>query len=158
MTDRYSLTITDYDGEASSFGFETATVNAANFDAQNTLRGAFYTATLDMMLGVVRSENFVITGATNRAVPTNQAAQRELKFLVTMIDGTVDKFFQFEIPCANTALLAANNSYLVKNGSIQTPDTGGEIAAFIAATEAVYVSPYGNAAEVWNIELVGRNI
>lgn len=74
-----------------------------------------------------------------------------------MLDETADKLFNFEIPCADMTLLPTNDSYLVKRGAIQGADSGGEIAAFVAAAEAYYISPYGNAATVWEIELVGRN-
>lgn len=157
MPTQYNVTFNDYDDERGSFGFQVVNLTAANYDAQATLQNAFNTAMLDLSTGVVRKQGVNQFGAISRALPSNQAAQREIKYLVTMLDGTADKLFQFEIPCADMTLLPAASSYLVLRGTIQGADAGGEIAAFIAATEAYYLSPYGNAATVWEIELVGRN-
>lgn len=157
MPTRFNMAINDYDDEVGTFGFAVVDITAANYDAQSTLQSSFRAAAVGLMTGETRKYGISQDSATLLDLPTDPTAQREIKYLVTMRDAVASKFFNFELPTADMQLLPTNDSYLVKRGAIQGADTGGEIAAFITAAEAYYVSPYGNAATVWEIELVGRN-
>lgn len=157
MADRYSMTLRDYDREPSTFGFAQEEVTAANFDTISAEALAVQQAVAGVSLGVVANEQTVINRGTSLGAPTDQAAQREIKWFCQMLDTSEAKLFDFEVPCADTSLLQNNDSYLVKYGNIVGNDTGGEITAFRDAIQDLYRSPYGNTATLYNMYLVGRN-
>lgn len=84
------------------------------------------------------------------AVPANQYAQRETKWLARYTDDVTLKRYQFEIPCANLALLAGNTDFMDL--------TAGAGLELKTQFESIGQSPVGNAVTLNSVEHVGRNI
>lgn len=155
--DQTTFSFSDYDGEKSSVTVNTVEITAANLDAQATLASNLRLAINDIILGGVGK---VVISDTiwDTAVPsTDPFSQREIKWVIIAEDTAGNRFRSNELPMANLDLLAGGNKYVVKNGFIATPDTGGEIAAFVAAYEAFAVSNAGLALTIVDMYQAGRN-
>lgn len=155
--DGATFSFTDYDGEPSNVTINTVEITAANLDAQATLLTTLRTAINAIILGGV-SQVVVRDNIWDTAVPaTDPFAQREIKWVIISEDTAGNRFKSNEIPMANLDLLAGGSKYIVRNGFIATPDTGGEIADFVAAYEAVAVSNAGLALSIVDMYQAGRN-
>lgn len=143
---------TDYDGERSAIRVRTAALTAANFDAQATLRSAAHIANAAMTLGVLAKNTFGNEDVVSLDSASDDAAQRELKWLVSFHDATSLKRGSFEIPCANTARLDPNDRAHAHIGD------GAQVDAFVAAAEAFYQTADGHAIVIDEITLVGRRV
>lgn len=154
----YTQSWNDYDEEVGSQTFNVTDLTSANFDAQGTLQTAYAVAASNMSLGVIRQTSVASKSPINRALPTDPAAQREIKWLVTMLDSVNGKLFQTEVPCADTQYLQNNSSYVIYRGNVVGLDTDSNITDYKNGIEAYYLTPYGNTATVWDMELVGRNL
>jgi len=151
------FSFTDYDGEPSNVNINTVEITAANLDAQATLLANLRLAINAIILGGV-SQLVIRDTVWDTAVPaTDPFAQREIKWVIIAEDTAGNKFKSNEIPMANLDLLAGGSKYIVRNGFIATPDTGGEIADFVAAYEAVAVSNAGLALTIVDMYQAGRN-
>lgn len=147
-----SITFRDYDSELSNVRVNATVLTAANFDAQATLRNAFVSAMQAISLGVKGQESFGNQIVSSLSPAGNDAAQREQKWLVQYHDSTSLKRFSFEIPCADTGALDANDRAHAEIGD------SGVVDAFVAAAEAYVLSPDGGAIVIDEITLVGRAI
>jgi len=148
----FSCTHTDYDGERSNHGFNVTPLTAANFDAQNTLMNLYLAALVEMVLGNRYKSgqgNWVLNNIENAS---DQAAQRELKWLIQYHDGTTLKSYSVELPTAKTAVLDPNDRAHAHIGD------AGVVDAFVSAFEAYALTPDGHAPIVDEITLVGRPI
>lgn len=144
----------DYDGEVGSFRVNVAVLSAANFDAQAALRSSFTVALANIVGG--NSDHFAI-GNTYPGLEQGQPSddpldQRELKWLVQYHDTTTNKKYRCELPCADLSQLDPDDR---KNANI---GDAGAVDGFITAFEAYVLSEAGNAVEVDEITLVGRNL
>lgn len=148
----YQASLVDYDGEVSSMRFAVTPLTAENWATQSTLRGDFNSALQSIILGVRAREKYGNEVVSSLERAASDAAQRELKWLVSYHDGTTLKRYSFEIGTADTSVLDPNDRPHAAIGD------AGVVDAFIAALEAYGVTPDGNAMIVDEITLVGRPI
>lgn len=147
-SDSYSVTLTDQSVEKSStqFACQAFATNATYAAARNAFESALATATLGTV--VSRTEALV----TRLAAGTTGSGQRELKWLVRLIDDSTFKPYSFTLPTADTtAYTFQSNSDLIDLSAAPAP-------ALVTAIEDFYMTPDGNTATVSSIQLVGRNI
>lgn len=159
-----TFTIEDYDGETSGFRLNVGPLTAANFTAVRAGLDAVKAALVSdaVILGELRKSTISESFAESAAPVASVFAQRESKWLVTYRDITqfldvgntinnvgFGNLYSVEIPTANLALLQANED------SVDLAD----VAAFIAAFEAIQNSPTGgNETEVVSMRHVGRSL
>lgn len=149
---KYVRTYVDYDGEATTFQVKAADLTAANFDAQVALQVALGAATNGICLGALKKieyGNVIDSPVLESDEPT---AQRELKWLVKYHDATTADKLRLTIGTADPAALDPNARKQAYIGD------GDVVDAFVTAFEAYVLSPLGNAVEIDQIVLVGRNI
>jgi hypothetical protein len=148
---RANLTYKDYNNEGSQTGFRGVLFTAANFDTQmgkiDTLQTAVEAVTLCNLVKsiIVASESNPGAGPS-----ANPQAQRELKWLVRMYDTTTGRSCSVQIPGADTSLLLPNSDKM-------DPASAG-YTNLVAAVEDYHLSIEGNAVEVIDIIMVGRNL
>jgi len=156
----------DNSGEISTMSFNTRTITAANLAAIQAQFATLQTAMGGMLIGrLVEVGLYVNRTRLANENAASQYAQRETKWLVTYEDAT-----EFLDAPANTVLNMGFRK--VFTAEIPTADLGGvemfddgekvdltgiKAVAFIAAFEALVVTPYGGAANVLRIEHIGRN-
>lgn len=148
---KYSRTLMDYDGETSTVQCYATDLSEANIAAQITLQSNFGAAINDMSIGSLQKIEYGNVVTTLNSAPTNQFAQRELKWRVDFRDTVTGKPYHFTIPCANAALLDPN-----ARGKADMSNQ--DVIDFVTATEAYVLSQDGNAIEVLQIIMVGRNV
>lgn len=155
MPSRFTYSKRDFDNETSSTTFEGDVVNAANFDATqtklDTLAGAIDAVTMGETSNDVRTSLFTI----QTTIPTNQWAQREIKWLVVGYDAIEKKKWRVEIPTADLSLL--DNTSEDPNVRRSLDLSSGPGLALKDAIEA-YHKPYGNDVTVQSVTMVGRNL
>lgn len=158
------FTIEDYDFEKSVTGVNIGPLTVVNFTAKRDAIDDLKAAIPGIILGEIRQTNINETFAESSDAVSDQNAQRERKWMVTMrdvtqffdVDNTINNpgfgdLFQIEIPTAKASLLAGNSDMLVLSVTA--------VATFVTALEAVANSPTGgNECEVVKIQLVGRNL
>ena len=163
----YSINIMDWSRETSSVGVRVGAVTAVSLPGLLSEIDDFREATEALILGEAQSDQLVAfkTNLSN-AVPTDPAAQRENKWLVTYADDTqffdppinaipnegFGRKFQIEIPTANlsTDLLLPNSD--------EADLTATEWVAWVLAFESLARSPHGGVPLVLRVKAVGRNI
>lgn len=131
---------------------ESATVTTRVADAIadgdiTTLFNAIVGVTVD---GAQKSKLQVETpkNGTDAGKATDPLAQREIKWFVSYLDATANKFGSFEIPCADLTLLANNTDKMdLSSGAGLTLVT--QIESFVKSQD-------GNAVVVQSITFVGR--
>lgn len=168
MTTVSTLSIIDYSNEVSQMGVQAIELTAANFAAQQALRDAFFEATEDVILGVRVQTQTSVIGRNVDAAPTNTAAQRENKWLVSYRDNSAlvpggggvanpgyGKYFNVEIPTADVT-----DASLFKAGSDEANWNGAgadtQWTDFAVDFQAYVRSPYGGLPLIVGIEFVGR--
>jgi hypothetical protein len=165
--ERLTVGFIDYSGENSNSSINVGTVTAVSLPGLLSDIAAYITAIDGITLGTVRDDTLVAY-STNRSStpPSDSNAQRERKWLVRYTDTTAffddpinaipnagfGKIFTFTIPTAD--LGGAN--LLANTDKANPADT--QIAAYIAAFEALARSPYGGVCEILDITAVGRNL
>lgn len=149
---RLSVKMRDYGGEEGTFGVRATILDAANFDAQATLRNAFIDAVEDISLGLLGGYNYGNHVLTTLSNPAAEEAQRELKWLVQYHDNSTLQSYWFEVPCADPAQLDPNDRAHANIGD------AGVVDAFVAAAEAYILSPTGGSITIDEITLEGRNV
>lgn len=144
------ITQVDYGNEVSSSNFRGIDLSGANFDAQETLVDALQTAIDGVAIGTIfagRIEASTFSGP--KTLPASPNAQRETKWLVSMVDAVIGSPLTVEIPCADLSLLVANTDKM--------DITAGAGLALVTAIEAYHKSVAGNAVSVVEVRHVGRN-
>ena len=143
-TGRSTFTYLDRDGEASSVSFHTAIMNAGNIATINGLLDDLVLAINDVVLCVLgKDTRFASEVQYAPTLPTDQYAQRGIKWLVRMRD-TNGNAVTVHLPGAALAkpgLLVGENLDL----------TSTEGAALVSAIEAVVKSNDGEAVVVQEI-------
>ncbi len=137
--------------EKSSWDVWIATLTSGNIVAQLGLVSTLETATLDITLGSQASDRVLARSTQSAVVNTNPLAQRENKWLVRYHD-TAGSKFTIELPTADLSLLDTGTEFL-------NLTDGGPIAAYVAAFQAVVVSPDDPTlvpVVVDSIQFVGR--
>lgn len=150
---RNTVTITDFSQENSSFGYESAALNAGNIVAQTALHVALREATEDVTIGHVSKQGLYQPFLDDPGVPTNPYAQREMKALVTY-QGTISgKKFQTEVAAPNLTdtLVPGTDVFNIEEDPW---------AAWVTAFVGVAKSPDDptESVIVLGVRLVGRNI
>lgn len=150
MPSGLTITFTDWNNENASTSFRGQDVTSANYDAQITLADALIVAVDAVSIAANTGNSFrsrdIKTGAPK---PTNNFAQRELKWLVSFVDNSTGATSNIEIPGADLSLLSSGNEL----------DLGaGPGADLKSAIEAFHLSNAGNAVSVLSVRKVGRNL
>lgn len=147
----YSRKLKDYDGETSNVGIHVADLNAGNIAAQITAQADFGTALNGISLGSLQTIRYGNQVDSNQPAPTDPWAQRELKWRVDYRDTVSGTPYHFTVPCADATLLST-----IDKGKMDLASAAG--IAFETAFEAYALSPEGNAVELLQVVMVGRNI
>lgn len=157
----------DYSGENSNSSINVGTVTAISLPGLLSDIADYIAAIDAITLGTVRDDTLVAYSTNRSSIPpTDPNAQRERKWLVRYTDNTAffdapanlipnagfGKIFTFTIPTADLA----NANLLPNTDKADMTDT--QIAAFVAAFEALARSPYGGEVEVLDMTAVGRNL
>jgi hypothetical protein len=153
MATQNVLQITDFSNEKSSFAVTSITANAGNLAAQQTEAAALVAAVEDLTIGELTKQSMNLVILDSPAIPTNEFAHRETKWLVTYIGDASGKPFTIEIAAPD---LTGN-----LNGNSDDADLGSaDWVAFITAFEAFARSPENGTepVTVQKAKLVGRNI
>jgi len=136
--------------KSSSVKVYSPALSAATFDAQEALRAAFESAIDAVTLGTAGSEKFLATETTVAKTPSaNPLAQRENKWLVSMVEDTTGNPVTFTIPCADLSLLATDGENM--------DSTQAEYTALVAAVEAFVRSNDGNGVTVTSVKFRARS-
>lgn len=148
---KVNWTYIDHDSESSGVGVPIIDLTAANFTAQAALHATLRTAVEAVVLGTLRKEQIIaVTDDIAGVAPANAFAQREIKWLVSGVDGS-GFVSTIELPTADLALLAG--------GTGQMDITAGAGLALANALNAVWRSPRSaTAVTVQSVTHVGRNI
>ena len=147
-----SYTFRDYANESSTVGVHITPVTAANFDAMETSKASLLAAIEGVSLGnYIKGQAVVSIDKESPEPSANPQAQRELKWHVRGMDTVTYDLWGIEIPCADTSLLDPVNQDRMVIGS-------GAGATLVAEIEATALSKAGNAVEVLEVVLVGRNL
>jgi hypothetical protein len=149
---QYTVDWKDYDGEPTSTTFPVAALTAANFDAQEVLRAALQSALDAILLGQIQQYEQANLIVDSVSAPDDPLAQRELAIRVNYVDGTALKPHRTEIPCPDLTNLDSNARAYFAIGD------GDVIDAWVTKFEAYALSEDGNAVEVQNMILKGRNL
>lgn len=149
----YSVGIREYgtDGKVSSVKVFGPALSAANFDANVALAAALRAAILAVQLGEQREAVYGHTeDAGNADLPTDPAAQRENKWLVSCREaaGGLNPV-TFTIPCADLDQLAADGVNMA---------TGANRTALVSAVEDFVKSNDGTAVVVESIKFRARTL
>ncbi len=149
MTTRTSISSLDASAEVTNSTFRGVTLTAANFDAQATLVTALKAAIVGIVITQVFRDQSAIVNEIAKSLPSDQFAQRELKWAVTLTDAVLGSTSVIEIGGADLDLLTAGTEFL--------DITAGVGLALVTAIEAYHLSPAGNAVTVLSAKFVGRN-
>jgi len=166
--EQVSVGFLDYSNEASTTGVNVGAVTAISLPGLLTQIAAFITAIDAITVGALKFDQ-LIAYKTNRTSipPTDPQAQRERKWKVFYTDTTAffddpvnaipnagyGKIFSFEVPTAHFGL-----ADVFPLNSDEADLTQTQVAAFVAAFEALGRSPYGGEVDVLKIVGVGRSI
>lgn len=144
------ITLIDYDGEKSSFTWQGKDIDETNLVAENALIGAMTAAINAVSLGNYAARRFNIEDLTvSSAFAGSAFAQREIKWLVTMVGVTSGKTYQRTIPMADLALLEPNTEDMVVAGGRDVLDP---------AIENIFRGDGGELVTVQSVKFVGRNL
>jgi hypothetical protein len=156
----YSIGLLDYSNEKTTVRVITGEITAISLPGVLTEVGNLKTAIDNITLGTIATDSLHVADTLYSSVPpTNKAAQREIKWLITYVDNTAtigvgvpnpgyQKKFSVEAGTADTSLVVNNTDYMDL--------TASEGLALKTAFDALVKSPYGGAADVISVKLVGR--
>lgn len=148
----YTKTYWEYgtNAKASTVSVFSPTLNSANFDAQEALRADLEAAMDAVSLGNTGSESFGNLTSVAKTPSTNPLAQRENKWLVSMVETGTGNPVSFTIPCADLSLLAADGENM--------DATSTEYSDLVTAIEAFVRSNDGNTVTVTSIKFRARTL
>lgn len=154
-TQHYSLfTLLDASGEKSNTTVYNGAITPASLAGFLTEFGQLRDAIDAITLGTIHKEAWVGDSTVlSQTLPTNQFAQRELKWLVRYRGNTSNKIFTLTIPTADpTGRLVA--------GTDRADLTNAQIANFVTEFQGFARTPDSDTetVTVLDITLVGRNI
>ena len=151
--------------ENSGFSVNMGPLTALNFDAKRAALNDLKAALPGIILGKVRRSHVTEQFSEDTDPVTDVSAQRENKWLVTLVDDT--QFLDVANTIANTGygerftitVPTAKSSLLPVGQETLNLADGGVVEAFVTALEAVANSPTGgNEVHVESIQYVGRNL
>lgn len=159
MSDQAALTLTikDASNEKSTsefnLGLQTPATIAANIVKTNALQNAI----VGIILGnLFKTKYTYFDNTMNPNVPTNQAAQKEMKWMVHYHDNT-DTFGVNQNPNYGNAYvvsIACPDTSKLVDGTDRADLTDTAVATFVTAFEDVVLAPGGGAAKIDYIEIV----
>lgn len=148
------FTLLDYSDEKSRVEIYNGAITTASLAGFLTQFGAMRTAIDNITLGTLQQESWVGDRTVlSNETPTNNFAQRELKWRVVYKGNTSQKLFQIEVPTADPT-----GRLLPKSDRANL--TQGQMAAFVTAFQDIARSPEDDTENVTvqYIQLVGRNL
>jgi len=148
-----TLTFNDYSNEESTVRFFGEARTAANFDGQATEASALSVAAAALSIGTLIKRTTTDVILDSPGTPTDEFAQRELKWRVTYLGATSGKKFEFEIPAAD---LSGN----LVAGTDLADLTATPWVNFIVAFEAYGRTPDDptELVQFQSARVVGRNL
>jgi hypothetical protein len=151
------LTIRDASNETSTSNFNLGLQTPATIAANIVLTNALQNAIVGIILGnLYKSKYTYFDNTMNPAIPNNQAAQKELKWMVHYHDNT-DLFGALQNPHYGdkyiVSIACPDTSKLVE-GTDFADLTDTAVATFVSAFEDVVLAPGGGAAVIDSIEIV----
>lgn len=150
MSSGFVVQYQDWNGEGSSSSFRGEDVTSANYNAEIAKVDALVVAIDAVVIAAIAGHTFksrvVKTGAP---LPSNNFAQRELKWLVDMTDTVTGATSNVELAGADLALLTAGEQLGLGAGP------GLDLKT---AIEAYHRSNAGNPVTVNTVSFVGRNL
>jgi len=149
-TSKLSLNYKDYSDEGSTASFHLPEINAGNLAAVTLLADDISDAVSNVTLGTLRKDTRLLSETKfTDPLPVNAFAQREIKWLVQMLDPN-GNVVSNELPCADLALLSPNTDVM------DVTTVSG--AALVAALEAGAVSNDGEPLTFVKAVAVGRSL
>lgn len=162
MPDRAIVGMRDHSREIGRSNFNIVDITAGNLAAQQALHTTLANSILDITRGIVAEVEIQVVTPGTSILPTDEEAQIEKTWLIlytdiqTFADPGPDttpnpgfgKIFQVNWP---TAMYATH--LLEDSDFADLAET--DIAAFVAAFEALVVSPYGGEIEVLSMQVNG---
>jgi len=154
-----TLTFRDATGETSTVSAYFDEITAVSLPGLLTQLGAFANATIAVTLGVLAKNRWGEDSVVSNAVPTDPAAQREMKLLVQYQGATTQKPYTLTIPTIDPSVLV----FLPGAGDAVAFDAANgastEIQAWVTAFEALASAPDNEAENVvvTGMRFVGRN-
>lgn len=149
-----SFTLMDYTKEKSDTSIYTGAITAVSIAGFLTAFGNMRTAIDNLTLGTLHKEAWIGDSTVlSQVPPTNEFAQRELKWLVRYRGNTSQKIFTLTIPTADPV------GRLVPDTD-KADITNTEVAAFITLFNSFARTPDNDTEGVTFLDmvLVGRNI
>jgi hypothetical protein len=143
--------MSDHSAEACGPSMYFDDADAPDFTDAQTAAGLVETA-LDILTDCAMTKTTLsaVIAAQNEGTPSVVTAQREIAVRVTYKDTVTGKFERFDVPGPATTFYPGAGTDVIPLDNVIA-------AAFILVFEANCVSMDGNAVEVTNIRLVGRN-
>lgn len=146
-----TFSMLDYGGEPSNSRFRITEITAASIVAVMLDVADLGTGIDGISLNTLAAQKVVADNLfLSRAKPASVDAQREKKWLIRYEDTVTHKIFRNEVPGADLSLLAANSD--MADLSL------GAWTSFIAAFEAVVLSPEGNVVNFLDAQYVGKRL
>lgn len=141
----------DFSDEYSSVGLNIPAVDETSWLATDASIATLQAAMLAITSGNLASRTLTAYRETvNDAQPTEPYAQREIGLRFHYTDTVSGKKYFFTVPTADLDVVA-------EAGTDQVDLEEVTLAAFVAAVEALAISPEGNAIEIYRGVVVGRN-
>ncbi len=154
MTHTTGFSFRDYSRETSGVTFHIQPITVGTIAGVVSFVGVLRADLEALTLGVVAKERIVMDDTVlSQAAPTDEGAQRELKWLVEYEGVTDHKIYNWEIPTADPALVVP--------GTDIADFTQAAWVDFITDVEFANVRTPGSDTQAVNIlgaRLVGRNL
>lgn len=145
------FSLLDYNGEPSNTRFRITGITAGNLVTVGADVADLGTGIDGISLMTLAKQAIIYDDLfLSRAKPASVDAQREKKWLIRYEDSTTHKIYRNEIPGADLTLLATNSD--------MADLTLAAWVSFIAAFNAVVLSPDGNAVAFLDAQFVGKRL
>ena len=155
MPTRMTFSQNDYSGESTVMTVNVPVINAANFDAQESLHAALEVTIELVTIGSKVKRQKIIEDLGSGGFASDTEAQREMKWLISYHDNSFPaRKLSVELGCADVI-----DVDLLQPNSDIADLTDADWVTFVTNFEALVVAPYtGNAVTLDRITLVGRNL
>lgn len=157
MAGRATFSATDFDSEVGTTSIHTEDPTAANYAQLQTDVNALRTAMDAIMVHNFGKSELTDILWNNVSAATSPLAQREVKWLVTVVDVSGTKYAAMEIPLADISILENGSKYIIKASQVTVTAAAAAVTAFKTAFEAVATDRFGQTLVIWDVEQVGRN-
>lgn len=144
----------DRSREKASMSFRIVDIDETNIVGQRAALATLESALDAVTLGSI-SEEAIVANRDRLTNITPSDGRRETKWLVRYQDAAEKKVFNAEIPCADEDSMPFNTDSDFVDMKPTTVSAARD--ALVAAIEAMFRAPNGQAISVISIECVGRN-